>query len=161
MKIINTFILALALSSTLLAQGIGDDMKSRERNEKMESRIESKKIAFITQKLDLSPKEAQKFWPIYNEYQSKMKDFRNQNKIDWGAEEIDDNNANAFLEKLINREQKELDIKREYFNNLKTAVSPKKIAQFYILEQKFRQEILKNIKNRIGKKKRKMRKSDF
>ena len=82
MKYIHTILIALLLSSTLFAQGTGRKMKREKRQEKMESRIESQKIAFITQKLDLTPTEAQLFWPIYNEYQTKMKEIRQQNKMD-------------------------------------------------------------------------------
>ena len=32
------------------------------------NRLEALKIAYITKKMDLSPEEAQKFWPIYNQY---------------------------------------------------------------------------------------------
>jgi hypothetical protein len=36
-------------------------------------RLESAKIGFLTQKLDLSPREAEKFWPVYNQYQKELK----------------------------------------------------------------------------------------
>ena len=34
-------------------------------------RLESYKIAFFTQRLNLTPAEAEKFWPLYNQYQEK------------------------------------------------------------------------------------------
>ena len=36
-------------------------------------RIESLKIAFLTKKLNLSPEEAQRFWPIYNNYAGEIR----------------------------------------------------------------------------------------
>jgi hypothetical protein len=38
------------------------------------SRIEALKIAYITKKLNLSPDEAQRFWPIYNNYANEMRE---------------------------------------------------------------------------------------
>jgi hypothetical protein len=35
-------------------------------------KIQTLKIAFITQKLQLTPDEAEKFWPIYNQYDNEM-----------------------------------------------------------------------------------------
>ena len=32
-------------------------------------KFKSQKIAFITEKLNLTPKEAQEFWPVYNEFE--------------------------------------------------------------------------------------------
>ena len=37
------------------------------------NRLEALKIAYITNKLNLSPEEAQKFWPIYNQYSLELK----------------------------------------------------------------------------------------
>ena len=46
------------------------------KNEK----IEAMKVGFITNKLELSAKEAQLFWPLYNEYNQKMDKLRNSKK---------------------------------------------------------------------------------
>ena len=155
MKFIYAFIIAAVLSTTITAQVSDDGFDRKERQEKMQSRIESKKVAFITQKLDLTPTEAQQFWPLYNEYQAKMKDFRKQNKTKLKGEDISESEANEFLENLFSREQNELELKKEYFNKLKTVVSAKKVAHLYMLERQFRDEILANIRTRMGKKKRK------
>ena len=43
-----------------------------QRDGKMQERIKAQKVAFITERLDLSSKEAQKFWPIYNAFEDKV-----------------------------------------------------------------------------------------
>ena len=55
-------ILFLNMSTELIAQ---------ERREHYQ-RIEAIKVAFITKKLDLTTEEAQKFWPVYNNYQKEL-----------------------------------------------------------------------------------------
>ena len=40
--------------------------------------LESLKIAFISKQLDLTPDEAQKFWPVYNQYNKEFKQMRQQ-----------------------------------------------------------------------------------
>jgi len=157
MKIIYTLIFATFISTSLLSQGASDDRDWNSKQERAQNRIESKKVAFITQKLDLTPTEAQQFWPLYNEYQSKMKDFRQGNRSEVKSDDINETNADEFLENLFVKEQTELDLKKEYFSSLKTAISSKKVAKLYILEKKFREEILANIKSRMGKKQRKQR----
>ena len=157
MKIIYTFIFAAFLSFATSAQ-VNDDNRDRtSKQERIQSRIESKKVAFITQKLDLTPTEAQQFWPLYNEYQSKTKDFRQKNISEMRNDDINEANANEFLENLFIREQTALDLKKEYFSKLKTVISAKKVASLFILEKKFREEILDNIRSKMGKKQRKKR----
>ncbi len=41
-------------------------------------KIKALKIAFITEKLNLSEKEAQQFWPIYNSYHEDMSNLKRQ-----------------------------------------------------------------------------------
>jgi hypothetical protein len=43
----------------------GNDPERREQ-------IESMKIAFLTKRLDLTPEEAKKFWPVYNQYSEEL-----------------------------------------------------------------------------------------
>src|ERR1035437_4885758 len=66
------------------------------RKEKMESM----KIAFLTQKLDLTPDEAQKFWPVYNEFQKKREELRKKRR-----EEIKSakGNLDSLSDKQIDR----------------------------------------------------------
>ena len=148
-------VFALALSSTTVAQ------VNQNRKDRIEKKMESKKIAYITQGLDLSPDEAQQFWPIYNEYQSKLKDSRSNNRVKIPNEDLSDADANEFLENLLEREQNELNLKRDYFDRMKTVVSPKKVARLYILEKKFREEVLADIKGRMEKRRRNNRNRKF
>ena len=43
-------------------------------------RIKALKVSFITEKLELSATEAEKFWPIYNTYDSQIHDLRHEEK---------------------------------------------------------------------------------
>jgi len=47
-----------------------------QRDGKMHERIKAQKVAFITERLNLSPEEAQKFWPIYNSFENKANKIR-------------------------------------------------------------------------------------
>lgn len=47
-----------------------------------EDAIESLKIAFLTKQLSLTPEEAQKFWPVYNQYTMELKKMRKEHTGD-------------------------------------------------------------------------------
>ncbi len=66
---INKYIATLGLLLFLTVASFAQDRPDREK-------IKALKVAFITERLDLSSKEAQLFWPIYNEQGSKMEDLR-------------------------------------------------------------------------------------
>jgi hypothetical protein len=50
---------------------------SAQEPEHME-RIKAQKIAFITEQLSLTPAVAQKFWPVYNEFSTKVDNLNNR-----------------------------------------------------------------------------------
>ena len=52
----------------------GPRMQGEDRKERKE-RIEVFKIQFITEKLELTPTEAESFWPVYEEYNKAVKEI--------------------------------------------------------------------------------------
>ena len=96
-KINKTFLL-LVLCTTTAFYG-----QRKENHEK----IKSLKVAFITEKLDLSSAEAQTFWPIYNDYQEKRAALRKKERTEVKSKvkevnQLSENEAVALLEKHIN-----------------------------------------------------------
>ncbi len=69
-KIISFLSIIMLFGSMVFSQG-----HRGEKSPEMKAKIEAQKISFITQQLDLSPEEAQKFWPLYNEMNNKKDAF--------------------------------------------------------------------------------------
>ena len=65
MKTITCIVFIISFSILSFSQGNRDKIKTL-------------KIAFITEKLDLSEQEAQKFWPVYNAFEEENFKFRKQ-----------------------------------------------------------------------------------
>ena len=66
MKQILSVAACLLMAVSLFAQPQGGRPGEEQRKKEFE-RIQAEKIAFITQELDLTPEEAQVFWPVYNQ----------------------------------------------------------------------------------------------
>ncbi|MBA3987465.1 MAG: hypothetical protein H0X63_13050, partial [Flavobacteriales bacterium] len=94
-KLLNITALFLLFTLTIHAQG--------DKGEK----IKALKAAFITQQLNLSSAEAEKFWPIYNSFQErkyalKLREREEiKSKIKNNISTMNDEEANAILEKMI------------------------------------------------------------
>lgn len=93
-------------------------------------KIQALKIAFITQKLDLTSSEAEKFWPIYNEYEHELNNLRLNNK-----------NGD-----VLDNEQKLLDIKKKYSPAFEKVLGPQKLNKFFNAEKEFRNVLIKRLK---------------
>lgn len=111
--------------------------------------IESYKVAFLTQKMDLSPEEAKIFWPIYNEFQKEQSALRKQ-RMQGGISlrKIDeiDNLSDAQVQSLINNElnykQQSLNVEKKYYAKLKSSLPIKVVGKYYRAQESFKKELL-------------------
>ena len=123
------------------------------KHEQKKEKVEAMKIGFITQQMDLTPEEAQKFWPVYNQMNNEIETLRKERKLSReNAKETFDVMTDADIEKLINDEmasrQKELDIHKKYVVQFKSVLSIKKVAQFYRAEEQFKRKLLEKIQEK-------------
>ena len=133
-------ILVLLISFTSFAQG-GDKMKER---------VKAQKIAFISDKLQLTSKEAQQFWPIYNAYETKIEKIKSEDlrplKREMRNGDVSEKRADEILEKVMKAEVDMHNAKIELVEDLKTALSPKKILRLKAAEDQFNQILLDKLK---------------
>ncbi|HEY4798337.1 MAG TPA: Spy/CpxP family protein refolding chaperone, partial [Bacteroidia bacterium] len=124
-------------------------------------KVESMRIGFLTQKLDLTPEEAQKFWPVYNEFHKKREELHKKHR-----EEIKDSKDNfdslsdKQIEAIVDNEmvfrQKNLDLEKEYHSKFKAVLPIKKVAKLYRAEDQFSHHLLDQISHHEGGKKKGM-----
>ena len=114
------------------------------------NKVEQAKIAFITQKLELTSSEAEKFWPIYNEFRLKTKELKKDRRGELlelkNAKDISEKDAEEALVFLMINEQKLLDLRKEYFVKFKQVISVKKVLLLIQAEREFNKELLSYIK---------------
>lgn len=111
-------------------------------------KIEQARTNFIAQKIQLSSTEANKFWPVYNEYIDKMKAIRLERRKIFSNYAYTNNpaEAEAFIQKQIQLDEAELKIKKEYTQKFKDIIGIVKTAQVFKAEEEFRLELVKILK---------------
>lgn len=131
-------------------------MSSQDISEKRKN-IENQKIDFITQKIDLSDQESEKFWPIYNKFHEQKRIIREKRKnLTKGKDRsliTEEEMGNVINEKL-KMEQDILDLKVNYTKNLQKVISNKKISALHLAEEEFKKYLLKRIKGNNNKRSR-------
>ena len=111
------FVIALmliGLSNGLLAQ-----------NQKLQERIQSMRIAMITDELKLTPDEAQKFWPLFNEYEEKKKKLKGTYNLPKNLNNLSEAEAEEAILASLEMEEKEVGLKRDYYAKLKKVLLEK------------------------------------
>ncbi len=108
-------------------------------------RINAAKVAFFTQQLDLSVAEAEKFWPIYNEYNKEVEQARagirgammKMNDPNKKADEL-----KAALKEYTDSQKKEAQLTENYITKLLRVMPVEKVAKVFTTEDMFRMQLL-------------------
>ncbi len=111
-------------------------------------RIEAFKVAFFTQKLQLTTEEAQAFWPLYNEYERKREALRKEMKPSTRPELMSDEELRAHLYKQLDTEARLVALRREYFEKFMEVLPLRKVATIPQAEQQFKRKLLEELRNR-------------
>lgn len=109
-------------------------------------RIRAQRVAFITERLKLTPEESQKFWPIYNEFETAQKKIRQQYKLKPDFATMTDAEAEKMVSSTLEMEQQQLNLKKEYVQKMKRVIPIRKIAMLNGVEREFKKELLERLK---------------
>ncbi|SIQ55113.1 hypothetical protein [Maribacter ulvicola] len=142
----NKFIIIIFLSITSLSFG--------QRNKDWE-KINTLKVAFITEKLSLSSKEAQDFWPVYNEYQEKRNDLRKKNHIQIrskikDAQTLTKKEAENLLTLHIKIEEEEQVLETNFLKEVSKVITAKKTLLLLKSEEEFKRQLIKQYRHNKG-----------
>ena len=119
-------------------------------------KMKALKVAHITEELDLTAKEAQSFWPIYNEHEEarfKLRDNSVRNRLEELATstsktEITESEAKELLEKMSKIEETKYKLEKDYYKKLSSVLSSKKILKLFEADLSFRRKMIKEFKER-------------
>lgn len=110
-------------------------------------RIQSLKVAFITEKLNFTPEESATFWPLYNEMEEKIEEIK-KSPIKKARAVESDNDAKEFILERFSVEEEALSTKKEYYLLLAEKISAQKVMKLNQVENQFKRELLKEVRNR-------------
>lgn len=140
----------IILTIALVFIGINLNAQECSKEEKRE-KIQAKKVAFLTEKLDLSVEEAQKFWPLYNEQEKEFEKLHNERRslmkdIHGNIETMSDKELEEKTSRLININLDEAKLQLEYYEKFKKILSIKKIFILHHSEKEFNHTLLRELK---------------
>lgn len=111
-----------------------------------QDRWKAEKIAYLTDAMELTSSEAEKFWPIYNKCECEKKDsFKAMVNAYKALDEAinagkDEKEINNLLDKYLEAQDSGKDIERKYVAEYRKVLPSKKVAKLYIAEESFRRQ---------------------
>lgn len=142
----------IAGMTALNGQGQGQGM-GQGQGQDDNDRLTAYKIAFFTQRLDLSPAEAEKFWPLYNDFSARksklqadrlsLMRYAAQNEANMSNEELA-----STADKLSRTFSDEATMVATFSNDLKKVLPPAKVIRLYQIETQYKQQLLRELNQR-------------
>ncbi|WP_016990295.1 hypothetical protein [Flavobacterium sp. ACAM 123] len=136
-----TSLLLLLTSFSFYAQ----DNRMKDKKEQ----IKVLKVAFLTTELDLTTRQAEKFWPIYNTFDDKQFEIRHQkmrafkNRMnDSALDDMSENEANYLLTEMESADEELFLLRKKFTKNLKEVLPAVKIITLRKSEEGFNRKLL-------------------
>ena len=138
-------IIFLLVASLSFSQGF------KEKREK----VKALKVAYITEQLDLTTEEAQKFWPIYNTFDDKQAELRHEkmrailDRFEPGSvEKLSEKDASTLLTQMETIEENLFTLRKKFIKDLQGVISAKKIIKLKKAEEDFNRHLLKQMREK-------------
>jgi hypothetical protein len=109
------------------------------------SKIKDLKVAYFTEKLQLTPSETDKFWKIYNQYEAERQSLKKSSKKPEGQKisEMSDAQIDQLINSTLDKKEKEAALQKKYFVEFKKVLPPQKVVKLLYIEEQFRQFLFK------------------
>ncbi len=145
-KIISFLSILMLYTSLTFAQG-----HRRELSPEMRAKFEAQKISYITQQLEISPEEAQLFWPLYNEMKKKKDLFHQEfrqlfTKLRHDSDNLSEKELTKISDRIADLKVDKAKMQREYHYKFKKVLSTNQILDLYMADKEFQNMLLRRIK---------------
>lgn len=141
MKKLTLILLTMALFIT------GYSQKATSAREK----IESARIALITDRLGLTPEQAEKFWPLYNEFKLKNEGLKKEYetaKAEINPQTATDEDKRKLLNLGLNLKEQKVALEKDYSQRMLRVISAQQMMSLRKAEDDFRRMILEQLQKR-------------
>lgn len=113
--------------------------------------VKAMKSAYITQRLGLGPEDAQRFWPVYNQYDQEVERIRQERREAHRAwrekENPTDAEARAVLNADLSSHQRELDVRKRYVEEFIRVIGPQRTLRLGHAEREFNRQLLHRMRD--------------
>ena len=138
------FVIALILMSfsTIYAQ------QGNFRAERQE-RIEAYRVAFFTEKLQLSPEESKRFWPLFNQFETRQDGLREKYDLKGKRLELlSDAEVKDHILNQLEMEDEMVKLRKDYMMRFMEVLPIRKVAMLQWVDREFKKELRKEIRER-------------
>ena len=145
LRLFSLVALLLMLAPTAHAQG-GGGFGGGRKGQRL-GQLENAKIAFITNRVSLTQEQAQKFWPLYNEFSARRRELNRSGRL--LRRDVTDGMTDQQIRENFNQafamRQQELNLEKDYFDKFQKVIALRQVVQLFQAERDFTKEVIKRV----------------
>lgn len=136
----------------LFAQEMGPPPEPLQMNREVRKQFDQIKIWQMTQDMDLPTDEAEKFFPLYNDYNSQLRNINvERRQAIRGLDSLlrknpEETGLRKKIQETLNFDAQLADEHQKFIRSLEGILSPIQVARYIVFEQKFDREIRERIR---------------
>jgi hypothetical protein len=116
---------------------------------RIRERLQAERAAIYTNVLNLTPTEAEGFWPVYNKFLDDREAVQKELKrIHNNTTGLSDKDAEETVRKHFELRQRELDLEKDMVQKVRKVIPMQKVALLPEAERQFRKTILERARER-------------
>lgn len=145
-------IISLAIALLACAAAGAQQPAQKKGNHDWHQKIESEKIAYYTQAIDLTPEEAKVFWPVYDSIEKEQFTlqkaerkafFALQEALKTGKSEAE---IDALLKDYLKAGDANMDLHAKNVAKYQAVLPAAKVAKFFMAKENFRRQMFSSLK---------------
>lgn len=117
-------------------------------------KIKSLKVAYFTEKLELSSSEAKGFWPIYENFEKdlhKLYEGRRDLKKKYDYSNLSEKDSKHLLDTYLEFEREKVDITKTYYAKISKVLSYRKTYKLARVEEEFKRQLIREYRDKHQK----------
>lgn len=117
-------------------------------------RVHAAKIGYITERVKLTDRQAEQFWPVYNRYEKELREARRQafqrarSQRDAAVESEAD--ALRAIDSRLEAQEEAIEVQRKYKTEFLRIISAEQLLALYDAEREFNRMVVQRLRQQRG-----------
>lgn len=146
-----------AIILVLISAGFIQSFAQGKRDKGTKDKIQSARIGLITERLKLTPEQAEKFWPLYREFinqRNTLKQEYNTAKSKLDPKTATEEEKRGLLDLGLKLKERSVGLERTYSERMLKVISAQQVIALRKAEEDFRKIIIDQIQQRQQRRQR-------
>lgn len=111
-------------------------------------RIAAVRVAYLTERMRLTPEQAEKFWPLHEAMEQEKKAIEKRMAGLFRQEDISNDDADEIIRQHFKMEEELLQLKQRYYDKFNQVITPRQVLMYQRASREFKRNLIRQLQQR-------------